>query len=119
MSVTQLLHRWLSQRLAKDSLNWLKEKCDKIASGAPEKVFFTSFSAVPRYTGKAGLNLTEEEKEASQKICSGWSPEYWRVDQVGRTLIVLSLPSEDLEGYRETLEKVFRLSEGKLRGYLI
>jgi hypothetical protein len=111
MNAKQLLHNWLSSRIEQTALKWLEEKSDKITSGAPERVFFTSFSAVPRYTGKADLNLTVEEKEASQKVCRGWFPEHWRVDQVGRTLIVLSLPSEDIESYSKTLEKVFTTAD--------
>ncbi len=51
-SITGLLGRWLSRHVAKEGLTWLGEKREQISGGAPERVFFTAFSAVPRYTGK-------------------------------------------------------------------
>lgn len=55
-SVTDLLHSWLSQYVTQENLTWLDEKREQIAGGAPVRVFFTAFSAVPRYTGKKILS---------------------------------------------------------------
>ncbi|MBZ8178889.1 EboA family metabolite traffic protein [Oscillatoria salina] len=114
-SVTQLLLDWLEFRASQEGLQWLEQKRQKIAEGAPERVFFTSFSAVPRYLGKADLNLTEEDLQAANKLRSGWFPGNWRVDEVGRTLLILALPSNSPEKYLLTLRKVFTTAdEGEL-----
>jgi hypothetical protein len=110
-SVTDLLHRWLSQHVAKESLTWLDEKIEQIAAGAPARMFFTSFSAVPRYTGKKDLELTKEDLKAASAMRSGWSPAHWSVDQAARTLLVLALPHDNAEKYLRTLEQVFTTAD--------
>ncbi|MEC4986042.1 MAG: EboA family metabolite traffic protein [Oscillatoria sp. PMC 1068.18] len=114
-SVTQLLQNWLESRASQKGLQWLTEKREKIAEGAPEKVFYTSFSAVPRYLGKADLNLNQEDLQAAEKLRKGWFPGNWRVDQVGRTLLILALPNSRPEKYWQTLRQVFTTAdEGEL-----
>ncbi len=63
-TINELLHCWLSRYVAQESLTWLSEKSQQIASGASARVFFTAFSAVPRYTGKKDLELTPEDLQA-------------------------------------------------------
>jgi hypothetical protein len=105
-SAAELLHHWLSRHLDRKSLSWLSEKQAQIAEGAPPRVFFTAFSAVPRYTGKAKLELTPDDLQTAAAIRPGWSPGEWRVDQVGRTLLVLSLPHEDIKAYERWLDQL-------------
>lgn len=107
ITITDLLHRWLSQQIAPESLAWLDEKREQIAKGAATRVFFTAFSAVPRYTGKKDLNLTAADLQAASQVRTGWFPAHWSVDQAARTLLVLALPSENVEKYLRTLEQVF------------
>lgn len=109
-SITDLLRRWLSRYVAKEGLTWLSEKSQQIAGGASARVFFTAFSAVPRYTGKEALELTPEDLQAAE-ICVGWSPDHWSVDQAARTLLVLALPHANSEKYLQTLEQVFTTAD--------
>lgn len=105
--ITDLLRHWLKQQVTQTGLNWLDEKRAQIAEGAPERVFFTAFSAVPRYTGKKDLELTPADLQAASEICLGWFPTHWSADQAARTLLVLALPQDDIEKYLQTLEQVF------------
>jgi len=109
--VTALLHHWLSQRLAPESLHWLQEKQALIAGGAPLRVFFTAFSAVPRYAGKQALALTAQELEAAAALRPGWDPSHWRLDQVGRTFLVLALPAEPFQAYQRSLDQLFTAAD--------
>lgn len=111
MDATALLHRWLTQRIAEDSMRWLDEKQRAIAQKASDRTFFTAFSAVPRYTGKPPLKLSTEELDAAQAVCPGWFPNHWTVDQAGRTLLVLSLPCDPPEPYLQTLNNVFATAD--------
>ena len=108
-NVTDLIHHWLTQQA--QGLDWLEQKRTQIAQGAPARVFFTAFSAVPRYTGKQDLQLTQQDWQAIEEICPGWSPGHWSIDQAARTLLVLSLPADDAEKYRQTLEQVFTAAD--------
>lgn len=107
VNVTDLLYGWLSLRVEEESFNWLTTKKAQIENGASVRVFFTTFSAVPRYTGKNDLNLTLEDLETASAVRKGWFPSHWSVDQAARTLLLLSLPQSDIEKYLQTLEQVF------------
>ncbi len=112
ISITELLHRWLSQYLAKEVLTWLEEKQAQISEGAHERVFFSAFSAVPRYIGKQDLELTSEDLEASARAMRlNWFPSHWSLAQVARTLLVLALPHDRPEKYLRTLKQVFTTAD--------
>ena len=110
-STTDLLYRWLPQHLTPESLAWLDQKREQIAKGAATRVFFTAFSAVPRYTGKKDLELTAADLQAASEVRKGWFPAHWSIDQAARTLILLALPSDDAEKYLKTLEQVFNAAD--------
>lgn len=105
--VIDLLTTWVRRVAPDDGAQWLEEQRAEIADGAPERVFYTSFSAVPRYTGKDDLDLSASDREAADGARTGWQPGDWSVDQAGRTLIVLSLPHEDRDRYFDMLDRVF------------
>jgi len=105
--VIELLDRWIAEAAPDEGHRWVQEKQEEIAGGAPSRVFYTSFSAVPRYTGKADLDLSAADRDAADEARAGWRPGDWSVDQAGRTRLVLSLPSTDHDAYLATLDRVF------------
>lgn len=109
--VNKLLHHWLLHSVSEKAFAWLEQKQAQIASGAAERVFFTAFSAVPRYLGKEDLQLTPQDLEAAQDVLPGWYPGNWSVDQASRTLLLLALPSNDAEGYVRSLDQVFSTAD--------
>ncbi|MBH8571626.1 EboA family metabolite traffic protein [Nostocaceae cyanobacterium CENA369] len=109
--VKELLHQWLLKSASSQGIAWLEEKQAQIASGAAERVFFTAFSAVPRYLGKENLQLTSEDLEAAQTVLPGWFPNHWSVDRAGRILLLLALPHNEPEEYVRSLDKVFTTAD--------
>ncbi len=107
----QLLHNCLSRQISREALNWLEEKTNHISQGGAQRLFYTAFSAVPRYLGKQQLTLSTQDLRAAAAIRPGWNPQHWSVDQAGRTLIVLSLPHTDVEKYLWILEQVFTTAD--------
>lgn len=105
--VIDLLDGWVAATAPDDGVEWLREKHTQIADGAADYVFYASFSAVPRHTGKADLDLSDANQEAADTARSGWRPGGWSVDQAGRARLVLSLPADDRDDYLATLERVF------------
>ncbi|MBO3458959.1 EboA family metabolite traffic protein [Aetokthonos hydrillicola Thurmond2011] len=105
--VVDLLHCWLKRHVIQESLSWLEQKIEQIGNSANPQVFFTAFSAVPRYTGKDDLKLTSEDLKAASTIRRDWSPSHWSVDQAARALLVLALPHRNAEKYLRMLEQVF------------
>lgn len=107
ISTSDLLSRWLLQHITPEGFAWLDQKSKQIADGAALRVFFTAFSAVPRYVGKQDLELSSSELQTAQAQRQGWNPQYWSVDQAARTLLLLALPQNNAQEYVKTLEQVF------------
>jgi hypothetical protein len=111
MAIKNLLRKWLARQIDAKSLTWLAEKQNQIAQNGLARVFFTAFSAVPRYTGKQDLSLTPKDLEVIKQIRKNWFPVNWTVDQAARTLLVLSLPQDNSTNFLQILEQVFTAAD--------
>lgn len=56
---------WLESRLNEDAFLWISEKSEDLWNGGEDWEFFSSFSVVPKYTGKSSLDLSDEEIRSS------------------------------------------------------
>ena len=108
---SDLLRQWVAQHTTTEGLAWLDNKCKLIADGAEVRVFFTSFSSVPRYVGKEKLSLTMEQLQAAQEVRSHWQPQFWNSDGAARTLLLLALPHNSAEEYLQKLEQLFTTAD--------
>ncbi len=111
ISVTDLLACWLARHVDETGIAWLDDKRAQIAAGANARVFFTAFSAVPRYIGKKDLELTPADLQAASTARMGWFPAHWSADQAARSLLVLALPQDNESKYLRTLEQVFSTAD--------
>ena len=110
-TTNNLLRDWLAQHTTNEGLTWLDNKCQLIAEGAAKRVFFTAFSAVPRYVGKKKLSLTMEQLQAAQKLRSHLHPQTWTSEGVARTLLLLALPHNSATEYLKVLEQLFTTAD--------
>lgn len=111
ITAEDLLYRWVSRQVDTQAVNWLNQKRQQISNGAATRIFFTAFSAVPRYTNKNEIQPTVEELKSAFNACKNWFPANWTVDQAARTLLILSLPSDDADKYLRTLDQVFAAAD--------
>lgn len=111
ISAEDLLYLWVSRQVNSEAVDWLNQKRQQISKNGATFVFFTAFSAVPRYTDKNDIQPTLEELESASNICKNWFPAHWTVDQAARTLLVLSLPSDNVGKYLQTLDQVFAAAD--------
>ena len=109
--IIALLNNWLETRTSAESLAWLQRKKQEITQKAVERNLFTAFSSVSRYLGKQKLELSTEELQAANELIVGFHPINWTLDQVGRTLLILSFPHEDEDRYVATLDKIFAAAD--------
>ncbi|MDJ0595148.1 MAG: EboA family metabolite traffic protein [Pleurocapsa sp. MO_226.B13] len=109
--IIALLYGWLKTRISAESLVWLQGKQEKISKNAEARTLFTAFSGVSRYLDKQDLNLSAEELQAANDLVEGWNPSDWTLDQVGRTVLILSFPHEDEALYVATLDKIFATAD--------
>ena len=101
-----LLKNWLDNRVDAGASEWLNCNLAKIENSASEKTLFTSFSAVPRYLGKATLELSAADLQIANQLIPGWNPVAWTCDRVGRALLLISFPHQDSQKYLATLDKI-------------
>jgi hypothetical protein len=106
-ALQSLIYSWLEERLDGEALEWLTATSKKLQDEAEDWEFFASFSGVPPKTGKEALELSQEEIEAAQNIRSGWQPEHWSLDELGRTYLVLSIAEKESSYFLDMLEKTF------------
>ena len=110
-AVCALLRDWIDPFLDDTARNWVDDKAQAIKKGSEEWVFFTSFSAVPRYTGKAELNLDAGALEAADVLRPGWMAGHWSVDHAARAIMALSVPADNEAAYFSTMTKVFNAAD--------
>jgi len=63
-----------------------------MATGAPDKTVFASFSACVRHAGKAPLALSAADLESARATVPDWAPSDWTCDQAARVFLLLALP---------------------------
>ncbi|MEX2641039.1 MAG: EboA domain-containing protein [Balneolales bacterium] len=102
---------WLKKQLDSEAMDWLSDKTERFAAGPEEWDFFSSFSGVPRYTGKEPLELTAGDLDRAERIRPGWMPEYWSVDEAARTVLILSISGLPAEQFLDLLNKSFDSSD--------
>jgi hypothetical protein len=105
------LLRWIHPHIDEKSQDWLAKKRQQIKEGAPDRVFFTAFSAVPRYTGKADLDISAEDGKEAEQVRRGWRPQRWSADQAARSLFLLALPNGDADEYVKKLDRLFSAAD--------
>lgn len=106
-----LLFNWLETRITDTSYQWLEQQTTAIQNTGLERIFFTSYSAVTRYLGRGKLDLSTSELQMAEQLVPGWNPLNWSLEQVGRSLILLSLPSIDPVKYITTLDKLISAAD--------
>ena len=108
--LTPLIRSWIVPRVDAAALNWIDDRAAAVAAG-DKKSLFLAFGLVPRKVGKADLSLTELERDAAESARPGWKPGGWSVDQLVRTLFVLTYPADDSATHVKTLDLMFSTGE--------
>ena len=70
---------------------------------------FLAYSSASRYYKKQNLNLAPEE--LSKFPTNDWNPDNWTLDRIARSLLLLSFPSEDVDNYVATLDKIIAAAD--------
>ena len=74
---------------------------------AKDKDVYLAFSAAPRFVGKNRLHTTDADLEQAQQMKRGFDPSRWTTDQAARTLLLLSLPTDDADAFVKKIETLF------------
>ena len=108
--LAELLHSWVASRVQAAAMAWLDDRAAAIATG-DKKALFLGFGMVPRKVGKADVALSDAQLAQAEATRPGWNPRGWSLDQLARTFLVLSFPSDDAALYVATLDQLFQAGE--------
>jgi hypothetical protein len=107
-ALQQLLGSIIQRHVFPDTWNWIAErKTAAISSSA----FNTAFAAMPRKTGKALIQITEEEKKQLQRLRPGLTINNWSIDRLARVWLLLHIDPSDEEKYFQSIDHLFLAAE--------
>jgi hypothetical protein len=107
-ALQQLLGSIIQRHVFPDTWNWIAErKTAAISSSA----FNTAFAAMPRKTGKALIQITEEEKKLLQRLRPGLNINNWSIDRLARVWLLLHIDPSDEEKYFQSIDHLFLAAE--------
>lgn len=109
--IAVLLSDWLAKRVAPESFAWLNQQIAKIRQNSAPRTLFIAFSSISRQLEKQDLNLSPQELQQAEQLVKGWHPKQWTLEQVGRSLLILSFPHEDADFYVNTIDKIFATAD--------
>ena len=96
-----LFNNILTANVPVDVLGWLQQKGN----------FNTQFVLVPRKTGKAVLQISEQEAQELDAIIPGFSLNGWSADMLGRAWLLLGLDEPNRDEYFRVIENLFLAAE--------
>ena len=102
---------WLEDKLENEAIDWLKSTGEKLADNPEDWLLYTSFSAVPRHTGKQELTFSVDEFAEAESIRQNWKPIGWTAGQLGRVYLLLIFAEAGKEEFLEKIEKIFLTSD--------
>lgn len=106
----QLLENWILRQAPDAAQSWLDQRRAQVAEG-DTRALFLAFGMAPRKFGKEPLEVSDRDQENATDARDGWVPRGWSIDQAARTLLLASLPSEDVSEYMSVLDTLFQTGE--------
>ena len=107
--VRSFLRQMLQQRCPQ-GFAWLTEQAAAVAADTP-RAAATGIALLPRHTGKADVQPSQEEAAQGQALVPGLDMRSWSVDQLARCYLVLHLPASDGADLSRRLDALFRTSD--------
>jgi hypothetical protein len=93
--------------ISSEAWNWL---CEKL--GLTElSVINSTFSVMPRKTGKDIINITSILEQGIREIKPGWSLKGWTAERLCRVCFLMHLDTSDKDRYFKIIENLFLAAE--------
>lgn len=107
------LQQLISRNLNEKANDWLQQQYERYSSKQNATCFNLTFTAIPRFVGKAAIKISESENNALQQIRQGLSLSGWSADRLARSWWLLQWPAEDEKQYAQQIESLFKSAEMK------
>lgn len=93
------------------ALQWLRDGETAYLAQPANSVFYRVFTAMPRFTGKAPVVVSEEMAAAIAQERPGFQIIDWTLDRLARVWWLLHYPTEDRAAYVRGISELFRSAE--------
>ncbi|MET0287438.1 MAG: EboA domain-containing protein [Polyangiales bacterium] len=75
-----------------------------------DRSFFRAFALLARGTGKSAAELAPWELRTAARLCEGWAPGSWRIDELARLWLVLAAHA-DVDTLVRRVEALFAIAD--------
>lgn len=90
---------------------WLREQAAAYKQKPTNAQFYRVFTAMPRFTGKAPVVISEEMKQEIGQLRPGFQLIDWTLDRLARVWWLLQYLPNDRAAYLKSIEELFRAAE--------
>lgn len=100
-----------NQPEAQQAVTWLREQAAVYKQNPTNAVFYRVFTAMPRFTGKAPVVVSEAVKQTLEQCRPGFQLIDWTLDRLARVWWLLLYPTNDRAAYIKSIGELFRSAE--------
>lgn len=90
---------------------WLRQQASDFLKSLQTAVFYRTFTAIPRFTGKQPLVVSPDMAAKLDQLCPGFVVTDWTLDRLARVWWLLTLPADDEPGYVRRIGELFKAAE--------
>jgi hypothetical protein len=105
------LWRWLGERLAQETANWLFTELERQRSTIDERRLSIALGLIGRKVMRADLALSSDEIAAAQKLRIDWRPDLWGLNEAARVALLLATARDDHRAFAARLERLYATAE--------
>lgn len=109
--VSALLSTIITQNSTTQAQQWLQQQQEKLEGANVIQRFNLTFTAIPRFTGKDLITVTEQQAAALGSLVPGFFIQGYTLDRLVRTWWLLQLPVTTRDEYVNTIEGLFDAAE--------
>jgi hypothetical protein len=96
---------------AERAVAWLREQATAYEQKPTNALFYRVFTAMPRFTGKAPVAVSEDLKQQINQLRPGFQLIDWTLDRLARVWWLLQYPTNDRAAYVKSIGELFRAAE--------
>ena len=96
---------------AQRAVAWLREQAAIFEQKPTNALFYRVVTAMPRFTGKAPVVVSEAVKQEMEQLRPGFQLIYWTLDRLARVWWLLQYPINDRAAYVKSIGELFRSAE--------
>lgn len=94
-----------------EGLDWLHQRAERIGREKADRLFYLTFSAVPRFLGKQSPRSDSDLLAVANALRPGFRPRGWTADRIARVWLLLQLPHEEEEAFVRKVEMLFSTAD--------